>query len=320
MVFSPDGASLASVGSYPDYLLHVWNWMEESVVLLAKAFSQEVYKVEFSPRNPGILYTSGTGHIRFWKMARTFTGLKLQGDIGRFGNVELSDISCFVELPDGKVLSGSESGNLLLWDGNLVKVEISRRNHGNCHSGMVESLWLDKGPAGETLVASAGADGFIRHWPFEQIDQAQPEEGRPVASIDCAQEFSVAAGSRIRDLYRGADRWIVQDDGGALWSLDPQAKTSAPLLAVHAGAVVSVLTSPIENICVSCGADGTVRVVDLKSSRRAASQLFNSPCSSMLWAPSEIDPQLRTLLVGFADGVVRVVALEGAAMPSITSR
>ena len=286
--------------------------MEESVVLRAKAFSQEVYKVEFSPRNPGILYTSGTGHIRFWKMARTFTGLKLQGDIGRFGNVELSDISCFVELPDGKVLSGSESGNLLLWDGNLVKVEISRRNHGNCHSGMVESLWLDKGPAGETLVASAGADGFIRHWPFEQIDQAQPEEGRPVASIDCAQEFSVAAGSRIRDLYRGADRWIVQDDGGALWSLDPQAKTSAPLLAVHAGAVVSVLTSPIENICVSCGADGTVRVVDLKSSRRAASQLFNSPCSSMLWAPSEIDPQLRTLLVGFADGVVRVVALEGS--------
>lgn len=312
MVFSPDGASLASVGSYPDYLLHVWNWMEESVVLRAKAFSQEVYKVEFSPRNPGILYTSGTGHIRFWKMARTFTGLKLQGDIGRFGNVELSDISCFVELPDGKVLSGSESGNLLLWDGNLVKVEISRRDRGNCHSGMVESLWLDKAPGGEIIVASAGADGYIRHWPFDQIDQAQPEEGRPAASIDCLQEFSVAVGSRVRDLYRGADRWLIQDDGGALWSMDPQTKVSSPLLAVHAGAVVSVLTSPIENICVSCGVDGTIRVVDLKSSRRAASQLFNAPCSCMLWAPPEIDPQQRTLLVGFADGVVRVVALEGS--------
>jgi WD40 repeat protein len=311
MVFSPDGASLASVGSYPDYLLHVWNWMEESVVLRAKAFSQEVYKVEFSPRNPGILYTSGTGHIRFWKMARTFTGLKLQGDIGRFGNVELSDISCFVELPDGKVLSGSESGNLLLWDGNLVKVEISRRNQGNCHLGMVESLWLENGPSGETVVASAGADGYIRHWPFEQIDQAQPEEGRPAASIDCLQEFCVAVGSRVRDLYRGTNRWLIQDDGGALWSMDPQTKVSSPLLAVHAGAVVSVLTSPIENICVSCGVDGTVRVVDLKSSRRAASQLFNSPCSCMLWAPSEIDSQQRTLLIGFADGVVRVVTLEG---------
>ena len=35
----------------------------------------------------------------------TFTGLKLQGDIGKFGQVELSDIEGFCELPDGKVLS-----------------------------------------------------------------------------------------------------------------------------------------------------------------------------------------------------------------------
>jgi hypothetical protein len=49
------------------------------------------------------LTTSGAGHIRFWRMARTFTGLKLQGDIGKFGKVELSDVGDFAELPDGKV-------------------------------------------------------------------------------------------------------------------------------------------------------------------------------------------------------------------------
>lgn len=32
----------------------------------------------FSPYFPGSLTSSGTGHIRFWKMASTFTGLKLQ--------------------------------------------------------------------------------------------------------------------------------------------------------------------------------------------------------------------------------------------------
>ena len=36
-------------------------------------------------------------------MARTFTGLKLQGDIGKFGKIELSDVVDFAELPDGKV-------------------------------------------------------------------------------------------------------------------------------------------------------------------------------------------------------------------------
>ena len=40
---------------------------------------------------------------RFWKMARTFTGLKLQGEIGRFGRTEISDIEGYRELPDGKV-------------------------------------------------------------------------------------------------------------------------------------------------------------------------------------------------------------------------
>jgi len=36
-------------------------------------------------------------------MAETFTGLKLQGLIGRFGKTEISDICGFAGLSDGKV-------------------------------------------------------------------------------------------------------------------------------------------------------------------------------------------------------------------------
>ena len=42
--------------------------------------------------------------------------------------------SAYVELPDGKVLSGTEWGNLLLWDGGFIKVEISRKGKKNCHN------------------------------------------------------------------------------------------------------------------------------------------------------------------------------------------
>ena len=59
-------------------MLTLWNWREGQIVLRAKAFSQEVYKVKFSPYEAKRLGTSGTGHIRFWNMAATFTGLKLQ--------------------------------------------------------------------------------------------------------------------------------------------------------------------------------------------------------------------------------------------------
>ena len=102
-------------------------------VLRSKAYSLDVFRVSFSPELQGQLTTSGIGHIRFWQMAETFTGLKLQGQLGRFGKTSVSDIEGFVQLPDGKVVSGAEWGNILVWDGGLIKVEISREKGKPCH-------------------------------------------------------------------------------------------------------------------------------------------------------------------------------------------
>ena len=38
-------------------------------------------------------------------MSHTFTGLKLQGQLGKFGKKEISDIDGYKELPSGKVLA-----------------------------------------------------------------------------------------------------------------------------------------------------------------------------------------------------------------------
>jgi len=94
---------------------------------------------------------------RFWKMARTFTGLKLQGALGKFGKTEISDIEGYVELPDGKVLSGTEWGNLLLWEGELIKVEIGRIGKKPCHNGAIQQVIMDEGE-----LMSVGLDGYIR--------------------------------------------------------------------------------------------------------------------------------------------------------------
>lgn len=67
--FSNSGTKLASVGGAPDYTITVWDWINQRVILKAKAFSQEVFKVTFSPFTDDILFTCGSGHIRFWKMA-----------------------------------------------------------------------------------------------------------------------------------------------------------------------------------------------------------------------------------------------------------
>ncbi len=59
LAFDLKGETLASVGSFPDFLLTLWDWRAESIVLRAKAFSQDVYTVAFSPYFEGQLTTSG---------------------------------------------------------------------------------------------------------------------------------------------------------------------------------------------------------------------------------------------------------------------
>jgi cilia- and flagella-associated protein 44 len=92
VTFSHNGDNIATVGSNPDYTIAIWDWKQEVILLKAKAFSQEVFNVNFSQYSEFILGTSGMGHIKFWKVAETFTGLKLKGMIGKFGQVEISDI------------------------------------------------------------------------------------------------------------------------------------------------------------------------------------------------------------------------------------
>ena len=51
-----------------------------------------MFRVTFSTEIEGQLTTGGLGHIKFWKMAATFTGLKLQGELGKFGRTAISDV------------------------------------------------------------------------------------------------------------------------------------------------------------------------------------------------------------------------------------
>ena len=83
--------------------------------------------------------------------------MKVHSPSGKFGRTELSDISGYVELPDGKVVSGSEWGNLLLWEGGFIKCEIARKGRKPCHVGPIECCYLDDGE-----VITAGADGNIK--------------------------------------------------------------------------------------------------------------------------------------------------------------
>lgn len=343
----------------PDFMLTVWDWQEERIALHSKAFGQDVFDVKFSLDDDRRLVTSGTGHIRFWKMASTFTGLKLQGHIGKFGKIELSDIQAFVELPDGKVVSGTETGSLLLWEGNFIKCRFVQVNGRPCHASEVTHVDFDRK---DKCVVTASEDGFIRWWDFNAIDAAEVDsdvtmdfELLPLA------EYYLGAGCGVRTLVDGgavgpSRSLIIIDKLGRMETvtftlpsvgssgdameaiLDPSktkycrlfehvaALTNPELVAdagaempqapqftvgteFHSGAITAMEASPAELLVATAGIDGTVRCWDITQKRLLVSKKFSSACTSLRWLPRCMDDTSRHILVGFADGVVRLLML-----------
>ncbi|XP_076438307.1 cilia- and flagella-associated protein 44-like isoform X2 [Babylonia areolata] len=318
LTFSPDGELLASQGGDPDFMLTVWDWRQEQIMLRTKAFSQDVFRVTFAAELEGQLTTAGTSHIRFWKMADTFTGLKLQGELGRFGRTEISDIEGYVELPDGKVLSGSEWGNLLLWDGGLIKVEIVRRGRKACHHGPIMQILLDEGE-----LMTVGVDGYIRVWDFEMIDTADSLDDSGLFEMDPMNELRVGHDVQLYSIVKSVDEeneptiWYAQDAKGGIWKLDLSFShtSQAPekLMTYHAGPIVGCVTSPFTHLVASIGTDHSVRVFDYGLQRQLSEVHFNVAGSSILWAPQIVDPKGSTVLTGFDDGVVRILTVSRVA-------
>lgn len=260
--FSTSGDKLVSLGGFPDFTITVWDWIAERVILKAKAYSQEVYRASFSPYTDDILFTSGFSHQKFWKMAQTFTGLKLQGEIAKFGQLEMSNVSGYHELPDGKVLSGTEQGTLILWEGNLVKAHLVLDQEAKTplHNGMIEVILFEN-----DQFITAAHDGYIKWWSLMEIDNAEADEVLEVAitpqksTTVCTEAGDYA---QIINMVRGKDFWLIQDFKGRLWKLDCESLTSEIILDFHSGRINDMAISDAGNMSVTVGQDGNIKFWD----------------------------------------------------------
>ncbi|XP_059777114.1 cilia- and flagella-associated protein 44 isoform X1 [Balaenoptera ricei] len=310
--FNCDGTLLASVGGNPDHTLTIWNWKEEQPLLRTKAFSQEVFKVTFNPEDDEQLTTSGSGHIKFWEMALTFTGLKLQGSLGRFGKTATNDIEGYMELPDGKVLSGSEWGNMLLWEGGHIKVELSRAAGKPCHQGPINQIMLDEGE-----VITIGSDGCVRIWDFETIDTADTIDETGLLEIEPINELQVDKNVRLFSMIKmneiGNNFWLSQDSNGAIWKLDLSFSniTQDPecLFSFHSGAIEALAVSPLTYLMATTGLDCSVRLYDFASKTPLVQMKFKQGGTALSWVPRLVSYGGAQITAGFEDGVVRILEI-----------
>ncbi|XP_064412807.1 cilia- and flagella-associated protein 44 [Latimeria chalumnae] len=310
--FNSSGSLLASVGGSPDFMLTVWDWKQEKIVLRSKAFSQDIFRVTFSPENDTQLTTSGSTHIKFWKMALTFTGLKLQGELGRFGKTTLTDIEGYVELPDGKVLSGSEWGNMLLWDGGLIKVELCRRGRKSCHVGPINQFVLDEGE-----LITIGADGCVRVWDFETIDAADSTDDCSWYELEPMNELVVGRNVNLLSMVKTSDPdsaiWFAQDANGGIWKLDLSFSniTQDPecLFSFHSREICGLDVSPVTHLMATTALDHSVRIFDFLGKQPLTEMRFKQGGTTLTWAPRIVNRKGGLIVVGFEDGVVRLLEL-----------
>ncbi|EDM11160.1 rCG52940, isoform CRA_a [Rattus norvegicus] len=221
-------------------------------------------------------------------MAFTFTGLKLQGSLGRFGKTSTTDIEGYAELPDGKVLSGSEWGNLLLWEGSLIKVELCRTGMKSCHNGSINQIMLDEGE-----VITAGSDGSVRIWDFETIDTADVIDDSGLLEIEPINELHVDKSVNLFSMIKmnevGNNFWLAQDANGAIWKLDLSFSniTQDPecLFSFHSGAIAALDVSPLTYLMATTALDCSVRVYDFASKNLLVQMKFKQGGTTLIWAP-----------------------------------
>ncbi|KAM4701823.1 cilia- and flagella-associated protein 44 [Discoglossus pictus] len=308
--FNVSGTLLASMGSSPDYMLTIWDWRQEKIMLRSKAFSQDVFQVTFSTENEAQLTSCGSGHIKFWKMARTFTGLKLQGALGRFGKTALTDIEGYVELPDGKVISGSEWGNMLLWEGGLIKVELCRKGRKTCHNGTINHFVLDEGE-----IITLGSDGYVRVWDFETVDTADTVDDTGLLEMEPMNELLVGKNVNLRYMVKMMEpdfpMWYAQDANGAIWKLDLSFSniTQDPecLFSFHSGKIKALDVSPSSYLMATTSLDRSVRIYDFSGKYPLVEMKFKQGGTSLAWAPRMVNPKGGLFAAGFEDGVVRIL-------------
>ncbi|XP_039285511.1 cilia- and flagella-associated protein 44 [Nilaparvata lugens] len=317
--FSSDGKHLVSQGGEPDFLITVWNWKRGEIMLQVKSHTQDVFNVEFSRYFPGNLTSSGLGHIKFWKMAKTFTGLKLQGEIGKFGKTEICDIMGLYAMPDEKVLTGCEWGNILVWDEGMIKMQVARKLEGMpCHQGPITHFAYNHD---DGYLLTAGLDGFIKIWFYRYINEQNPPDTDPFVRIE--PSFSIEVKDEIGraqlvslskvDENPLNHRYFGQDYSG-LWSIDAEMKSDLPkpvrLYCCHKGPIFDMAISPISHHLVTIAQNARLHVYDIEKRKLLLVKQFKTDIKVLLWLPVNVSKSGTVFIGGFVDGTIKIFVID----------
>ncbi|XP_025203883.1 cilia- and flagella-associated protein 44-like [Melanaphis sacchari] len=251
-------------------------------------------------------------------MAKTFTGLKLLGQLGRFVKTEISNVIGVFSMADEKVISGCEWGNILVWGEKFIEIEVKRKFRQPCHSAPIIMFLYSKL---DVLLTSISMDGRIKFWNYRTIDMADPSENNRVLEIEPTYEISVQDSigeSKIMGMSKIDSNpklydYFIQDGNGGMWLVDIEvSKNAKPLRRLakfHGGMITSLQPSPIGYFIATTSMDGWLHIYDVINKKLIFTHNFKVPITSSIWLPQKIACSRNIFIVGFQTGILKIVTI-----------
>lgn len=172
------------------------------------------------------------------------------------------------------------------------------------------------------MFITVGADGFIKWWSLNEIDNAEMDE-TPHVPITSIKEIEVKTEDGIHaclvDMVKCDDFWLLQDANGFLWKLDCESQRSEQIKEFQSGSINEMALSDAYNLALTIGDDGTCRLQDFVRKKELYKRKFTGRglCCDLL-KRSEANKG-RVAALGFSNGIVRIVALAETQMQLVCS-
>ncbi|XP_054260154.1 cilia- and flagella-associated protein 44-like [Macrosteles quadrilineatus] len=318
LTYSPDGRILCSQGGGPDYSMTLWDW--ESSTVIARSSSPQTLRVFFSSFADNCIIACGDEGVRFWELTKTYTGLKLLSQKGRFNVLDESQVLAVFCMPDGQMVSGCSWGNILVWADGRVIMEACQRNRQPCHDSAIVNFTYNQEI---DELCTVGMDGCIKMWHYGRFKLDPFSDDmivviKPVFEIQVRDErgFSVISYILKKNCDQNDSIWFAQDRNGGLWQVDMQvsAATASPLrlYSCHAGPVCSLASSPWSPTLASLAANGVLHIYNLTTGKLLAIKEFEIGGSKLYWFLIQEKVEEEIIALGFADGSVKLISLTEA--------